>query len=81
MIGANIYNVLAIMGIVAIVSPLTVPEQIVRFDIWFMLAVTLGLLISVILVKGVTRAVGGIFLGAYGLYIVLQYYGLKLIGL
>ncbi len=80
-IGANIYNVLAIMGVVSIISPLEIPEQIGRFDIWFMLAVTLALLVAVVAFKGVTRGVGGVFLGAYALYLMLQYYGLRAIGL
>ncbi len=79
-IGANIYNVLAIMGVVSIISPLEIPEQIGRFDIWFMLAVTLALLVAVVAFKGVTRGVGGVFLGAYAVYLMLQYYGLRAIG-
>ncbi len=80
-IGANIYNILAIMGIVSIVSPLTIPDQIVRFDIWFMLAVTMALLVAVAAFKGVNRAVGGVFLCTYGIYVMLQYFGLRVIGL
>ncbi len=80
-IGANIYNVLAIMGVVSIITPLEIPAQIVRFDIWFMLAVTLALLVAAVVLKGVSRAVGGVFLGAYAVYVMLQYYGLRAIGL
>ncbi len=75
-IGANIYNILAIMGIVSIVSPLTIPDQIVRFDIWFMLAVTMALLIAIVVFKGVNRAIGSVFLCTYGVYVGLQYFGL-----
>ena len=80
-IGANIYNVLAIMGVVSIISPLSIPQQIVTFDIWFMLGATLVLLFAVTVFKGVMRLSGGVFLGAYGIYILLQYYGLRAIGL
>lgn len=80
-IGANIYNVLAIMGVVSIVSPLTIPPQIVSFDIWFMLAATLTLLLAVVVFKGANRVVGCLFLGAYGIYVALQYYGLRVMGL
>lgn len=80
-IGANIYNVLAIMGLVAVVTPLQIPEQIMRFDIWFMLTVTLVLLASIMAFRGVSRHVGIAFLVAYGGYVALQYYGLRLIGL
>ncbi|MDH3241329.1 MAG: calcium/sodium antiporter [Alphaproteobacteria bacterium] len=80
-IGANIYNVLAIMGVVSVITPLQIPAQIVRFDIWFMLAVTFALLVAVVVFKGVNRVIGGIFLAAYALYVMLQYYGLRAIGL
>ena len=80
-IGANIYNVLAIMGVVSIISPLEIPSQIVHFDIWFMLAVTLALLLAAVAFKGVNRVTGGIFLGCYAIYVALQYFGLRLIGL
>lgn len=80
-IGANIYNLLAIMGVVSIVSPLKIPGQIVRFDVWFMLAATFALLTAVVAFKGVTRVVGGAFLGAYAAYVALQYFGLAAIGL
>jgi len=75
-IGANIYNILAIMGVVSIVSPLTIPAQIVQFDIWFMLAVTMALVISIVVFKGINRAVGSVFLCTYGVYVGLQYFGL-----
>ncbi len=80
-IGANIYNVLAIMGVVAVISPLQIPQQIVRFDIWAMLGVTLALLVAVVAFRGVNRVTGGLFLGAYTFYVMLQYYGLRAIGL
>jgi cation:H+ antiporter len=80
-IGANIYNVLAIMGVVAVLSPLQIPQQIVRFDIWAMLGVTFALLVAVVAFKGVNRITGGLFLGAYTFYVMLQYYGLRAIGL
>ena len=80
-IGANIYNVLAIMGVVSIITPLQIPAQIVQFDIWFMLAVTFALLVAVVVFKGVSRTIGSLFLAAYALYVMLQYYGLRVIGL
>jgi cation:H+ antiporter len=39
-VGSNIYNLLGILGLTALVQPLTVPEQILRLDLWIMLAVT-----------------------------------------
>lgn len=74
-IGANIYNLLAIMGLVSAVTPLRVPPQILRFDLWFMLAVTLALLVSVLLRRGIDRSAGILFLVAFTAYFALQYVG------
>ena len=76
-IGANIYNLLAIMGLVSIVAPVPVPQQIMFFDIWFMLGVTavfLGLLIAQ---NGLSRWAGTFFLGAFVAYTTIQYYGVE----
>lgn len=75
-IGANIYNLLAIMGLVSTVTPLQVPEQIMRFDLWFMLAVTVALLTSVLLRRGLDRGAAALFLAAFATYTGLQYYGI-----
>lgn len=40
-VGSNIFNVLFILGLSAIVTPLVVPQQIVRLDVPIMIAVTL----------------------------------------
>ena len=76
-IGANIYNLLAIMGLVSAVSPLRVPPQILRFDLWFMLAVTVALLASVLLRRGIARPVGIAFIAAFAGYTALQYFGVE----
>ncbi len=76
-IGANIYNLLAIMGLVSAVAPLRVPPQILRFDLWFMLAVTVALLASVLLRRGIARAVGIGFIAVFVAYTALQYFGVE----
>ena len=74
--GAGIYNLLAIMGLVSVVAPITVPPQILMFDIWFMLAVTVVLLLFLLLRGGLSRAVATSFLLAFVCYTALQYYGI-----
>ena len=37
-IGSNIFNLLAIIGITAVVVPIDVPPEVLKFDIWVMLA-------------------------------------------
>jgi cation:H+ antiporter len=74
-IGANIYNLLAIMGLVAAVKPIPIPPQILEFDLWFMLAITLILLGMLIFRGGLSRAAGIVFLAVFCAYTALQYIG------
>jgi cation:H+ antiporter len=74
-LGAGIYNLLAIMGLVATVSPIPVPSQILAFDLWFMLATTAVLLFFLLMRGGLNRVVAVSFLFAFAGYTALQYYG------
>lgn len=68
-VGSNIYNILGILGITAIIEPIPVPSEIVQADIWIMLAATGMLLFFSISGWRISRAEGGIFLAAYGAYL------------
>lgn len=69
-VGSNIYNVLGILGVTAIVKPIDVPPQIASFDIWVMIGATL-LLFGVAMTRWrISRAEGGLMLGAYIAYTV-----------
>ena len=74
-LGAGVYNLLAIMGLVALAAPIPVPAQILAFDLWFMLAVTALLLFFLLVRKGLSRPVGVGFLGLFAAYTALQYWG------
>jgi cation:H+ antiporter len=76
-LGAGIYNLFAIMGLVAVVNPIPVPPQILVFDVWFMLAITAILLAFLLIRKGLTRPVGAMFLAGFVAYTALQYYGVE----
>ena len=67
-LGSNIYNVLGILGVTALVHPLDVPEAILGRDIWVMLAATLALLAFGWWFRRIARLVGGAFLAAYLAY-------------
>ncbi len=68
-VGSNIYNILGILGLTALVEPVAVPREIAALDIWVMLAATAVLLVVTLTGWRVNRLEGGILLGAYGLYI------------
>ncbi|MGB0922224.1 MAG: calcium/sodium antiporter [Alphaproteobacteria bacterium] len=68
-IGSNLFNILAIMGITAVVTPVPVPDQVLRFDVWIMLATALLILPIALFHKSITRPVGIGFCAAYVAYI------------
>jgi cation:H+ antiporter len=75
--GAGIYNLLAIMGLVSVVAPVAVPPQILIFDLWTMIAVTALLLFFLLFRKGLTRVAGALFLTLFATYTFAQYYGVE----
>lgn len=68
-IGSNIFNILSILGITALVGTLPVPEQMLGRDLWIMLAA--ALLPAPFLFRRwpLSRPVGAGFLAGYGLYL------------
>jgi cation:H+ antiporter len=69
MIGSNIFNLLAILGVASVVRPITVHPEILRTDVWWMLATTA--LIYPLLITGmrISRREGALLLGVYVTYI------------
>ncbi len=64
-LGSSLFNILAILGVVTVVTPLPVPDEILHFDIWVLAAIT-GLVIAV--------ALGGVRLGRpFGVLLLLGY--------
>ena len=68
-LGSNIYNVLGILGVTALVKPIPVPDAIVRLDIWVMLAATLLLLVCATTGRRLGRLEGAAFLAIYAGYV------------
>ena len=69
-VGSNIFNILVVLGIAALVSPgpIQVPDAALRFDLPVMVVVAVGCFL--VLFKGiVTRLDGGLFVGYYAAYI------------
>ena len=72
-LGSNLFNILAIMGLTAMVAPVPVPDIMVRVDLWVMLAAALAITPFVIGRKNITRAPGLIFVACYLLYVVFVF--------
>lgn len=68
-LGSNIYNVLGILGVTALVHPIPVPASIAAVDIWVMLAATGALAAVAISGWRVTRGEGVALLAAYASYV------------
>ncbi|SFE31423.1 cation:H+ antiporter [Sulfitobacter brevis] len=68
-VGSNIFNILGILGITAVVLPLEVPAQIASFDIWIMLAATAALVAVAVTGWRISRREGTALLVGYGTYL------------
>lgn len=68
-LGSNIFNILGILGMTAIIQPLSVPAQIMQFDIWVMLAATLLLVTFARTGWRIGRSEGAIMLASYFAYL------------
>lgn len=67
-IGSNIFNILFVLGISAVVNPLTTGTQVL-VDAFVMLAITVLLMVFAMRGK-LTRTHGAIFLSCYGVYLI-----------
>ncbi len=73
-VGSNIFNVLGILGVTALVEPIAVPAEIAGFDVWVMLATSLLLLAFAASGWRLTRGEGALFVAAYAAYIGWQFW-------
>lgn len=74
-VGSNIYNVLAILGITAVIHPLEVPAEIARFDIWVLVGITALLLVQLRSGWRITRLEGGVLVAlavAYTVWLAMR---------
>ncbi|MCS6856036.1 MAG: sodium:calcium antiporter, partial [Elioraea sp.] len=67
-LGSNIYNILAILGIASLIAPVPIPPEIARIEMWVMAVFALFLVPA--LVSGrVGRALGAAMLAGYAAYV------------
>jgi cation:H+ antiporter len=70
-IGSNLFNVLGILGVAALVRPLTVAPALVSSDMWWMLGFSLVLLPMMLRGMRISRSEGTLLLAGYGVYLAL----------
>ncbi len=68
-LGSNIYNILGIGGITALIQPIPVSSHMVNVDIPVMIAVSLALFLLAVLMRRFGRGVGFAFLAGYAVYV------------
>lgn len=71
-LGSNTFNLLGITGGVALVTPLDMPIEVMNFDIWVLLGVTVLLLPMMITDNRISRLEGQLLIGLYVAYLVAQ---------
>ncbi len=74
-IGSNIFNVLGILGVTALIAPVTVAPAIVHSDLWWMLGLSFALFPMMRSRAVVSRFEGFLLVAAYGTYLALLAFG------
>lgn len=72
-LGSNIFNLLGILGISALLQPLPVHVRVLQFDQWVMLGTSLILLLFLHTGNRLSRVEGGLLLLGYGVYVGLSF--------
>ncbi len=72
-LGSNIFNLLGILGVSALLQPLPVHERILQFDQWVMLGTSVLLLWFLYTGRRLSRPEGAVLLLGYGLYVGLSF--------
>jgi cation:H+ antiporter len=72
-LGSNIFNILGILGLAALLHPLPADERILRFDQWVMLAAAAALLGFLYTGLRLVRWEGAVLIGVYIAYIVVGF--------
>lgn len=76
-LGSNMFNLLGVMGAVSLVTPVSVPEQIIHFDVWIMLAVSILVLPLMMTGRRLGRGEALVLALLYLGYIAVQFLGVE----
>ena len=64
-IGSNLFNILAILGITSMITDIPVDPSFMSYDLWVMLAVAVGLWLLVLIKAKISKMGGVLLLSAY----------------
>jgi cation:H+ antiporter len=72
-VGSNVFNLLSVLGITSMVSPLSMPESM-DIHIWTMLAVSVFFVVMVLFRPAMGRLIGVVFVGGYLFYMLASFF-------
>jgi cation:H+ antiporter len=69
LVGSNVLNILAIMGLTSVITDVPVPASMLVFDLWFMAGCAALLYLLIVRRIAIGRFLGVLFVGAYVSYV------------
>ena len=72
-IGSNIFNVLGILGITALVTPIPLDPRFLQIDTPFVIAITVALVLILWSIGKLSRVIGALMIATYAAYLGLTY--------
>jgi cation:H+ antiporter len=72
-LGSNLFNLLLVLGVLAMIIPFQVAREMLDFDVWVMLGAVVVLLPVMMSGWRIGRREGAVFLIAYGIYVAMKY--------
>lgn len=72
-IGSNIFNILAILGLTALVVPLEISQTIINFDVWVMVLASTALIPIAFSTRRINRLEGSLMTLAYITYVIVVF--------
>lgn len=71
LVGSNIFNIMAVIGITGMAHPIAVEQSVLHFDFWWMLGIAIGLGVMLFVGSRIGRIKGVILFLTYIIYITL----------
>jgi cation:H+ antiporter len=71
MIGSNIFNLLGILGVTALIAPVPVAAELIRSDMWWMIGTSFLLLPLMRSGSRLARGEGVLLCGVYAAYLIV----------
>ena len=72
-VGSNVFNILSIVGLTALISPLAVDVTLVGIDLWVMVGTSVLFAVLLLFVGEINRMVGAVFFAGYLAFVFFQF--------